>query len=68
MDRPARVFIRARNPCFRFLRRVLGWNVRFVIGIHLELSALCDSPVRGREIAGVFWECWRSIADGCFCT
>jgi hypothetical protein len=39
MERPARVFIRARKPCLRFLRRVLGWNVRFVIGIHLELSA-----------------------------
>ena len=27
--RPARVDIRARNPCRRFLRRTFGWKVRF---------------------------------------
>jgi hypothetical protein len=27
--RPARVFIRLRNPCFFARRRLLGWNVRF---------------------------------------
>lgn len=32
MARPARVFIRARNPCFLFRLRVFGWNVRFVTG------------------------------------
>ena len=29
IDRPARVFIRARKPCFFDRRRLLGWNVRF---------------------------------------
>ncbi len=29
IDRPARVRIRARKPCLRARRRVLGWNVRF---------------------------------------
>jgi hypothetical protein len=29
--RPARVAIRARNPCFLARRRVFGWKVRFVI-------------------------------------
>lgn len=28
--RPARVFIRALNPCLRLRLRLLGWNVRFV--------------------------------------
>lgn len=28
--RPARVFIRARKPCLRLRRRVLGWKVRLV--------------------------------------
>lgn len=28
--RPARVAIRARNPCFLALRRELGWKVRFM--------------------------------------
>jgi hypothetical protein len=32
MARPARVFMRARNPCLRLRRRVLGWKVRFVTG------------------------------------
>jgi hypothetical protein len=27
--RPARVLIRARKPCLRARRRLLGWNVRF---------------------------------------
>jgi hypothetical protein len=27
--RPARVDIRARNPCRRFRRRTFGWKVRF---------------------------------------
>ena len=36
---PALVFMRARKPCLRFRRRVLGWNVRFVIGKHLGLNA-----------------------------
>jgi hypothetical protein len=27
--RPARVLMRARNPCLRARRRVLGWKVRF---------------------------------------
>jgi hypothetical protein len=31
IDRPARVFMRARNPCFFARRRVFGWNVRFDI-------------------------------------
>jgi len=30
MALPALVFIRARKPCLRLRRRVLGWNVRFV--------------------------------------
>lgn len=29
MARPARVFIRWRNPCFLARRRLLGWKVRF---------------------------------------
>lgn len=29
--RPARVRMRARNPCLRARRRVFGWNVRFTI-------------------------------------
>jgi hypothetical protein len=29
MARPARVDMRARNPCRRFRRRTLGWYVRF---------------------------------------
>jgi hypothetical protein len=32
MDRPARVRIRARKPCLRARRRVLGWKVRFTAG------------------------------------
>lgn len=28
--RPARVRIRARKPCLRARRRLLGWNVRFI--------------------------------------
>ncbi len=31
IDRPARVRIRARKPCLRARRRVLGWNVRFTV-------------------------------------
>jgi hypothetical protein len=27
--RPPRVLIRARKPCLRLRRRLLGWNVRF---------------------------------------
>jgi hypothetical protein len=27
--RPARVAMRARNPCRRFRRRTFGWKVRF---------------------------------------
>lgn len=29
--RPPRVRMRARKPCLRFLRRVLGWYVRFML-------------------------------------
>ena len=29
IERPARVRMRARKPCLRARRRVLGWNVRF---------------------------------------
>jgi hypothetical protein len=32
MLRPARVCIRARNPCLRARRRLLGWKVRFTTG------------------------------------
>ena len=32
MERPARVRIRARNPCLRARRRVFGWKVRFTYG------------------------------------
>lgn len=31
IDRPARVRIRARNPCLRARRRLLGWKVRFMV-------------------------------------
>ena len=31
MARPARVLIRARKPCLRARRRLLGWNVRFIL-------------------------------------
>jgi len=30
IPRPARVLIRARNPCVRARRRLFGWNVRFM--------------------------------------
>ena len=30
MERPARVRMRARKPCVRLRRRLLGWKVRFV--------------------------------------
>ncbi len=33
IERPARVRMRARKPCFRLPRRLLGWNVRLVIGL-----------------------------------
>lgn len=32
IERPARVCMRARNPCLRARRRLLGWNVRFTTG------------------------------------
>jgi hypothetical protein len=32
IERPARVRIRARKPCFRARRRVFGWKVRFTAG------------------------------------
>jgi hypothetical protein len=34
--RPARVRMRARKPCFRARRRVLGWNVRFTVTRYLQ--------------------------------
>jgi len=32
MDRPARVRIRRRNPCFLLRRRLFGWKVRLLTG------------------------------------
>jgi hypothetical protein len=42
--RPARVRIRARNPCLRARRRVLGWKVRFTSD---SLSQFGLQPVTG---------------------
>jgi hypothetical protein len=51
--RPARVFMRARNPCLRLRRRLFGWYVRLVTGS----SDPCRGPLASlrnqhREILG----------------
>lgn len=45
IDRPARVRIRARNPCLRARRRLLGWKVRFMVGAP---SSRPNEPLRLR--------------------
>jgi len=44
IDRPARVRMRARKPCFRLRRRLLGWKVRLLIGLP-SLSRLTSAEV-----------------------
>ena len=44
--RPARVDIRARNPCRRFRRRTFGWYVRFTRDEGVETAA----PAAGRPV------------------
>ena len=51
--RPARVFIRALKPCFRFRRRLFGWNVRFVTtSLSVSLPHQTEDYA-DREIGGV---------------
>lgn len=52
--RPARVFMRARNPCLRLRRRLFGWYVRLVTGSHpIPVGArLLRSGNQHREILG----------------
>lgn len=52
MALPALVFIRARKPCLRFLRRVLGWNVRFVTVVS-DLS-LPHTPGPWKDVVAKF--------------
>jgi len=43
---PARVDIRALNPCLRFLRRLLGWKVLFISDTPYELDPSSLAPMR----------------------
>ena len=45
---PARVLIRARKPCLRARRRLLGWNVRFMSGLLGKAGDEC-APVSPRQ-------------------
>ena len=46
--RPARVRMRARKPCLRARRRLLGWNVRFMSGLLGKAVNVC-APVDPRQ-------------------
>lgn len=46
IERPARVRIRARKPWFFARRRLLGWNVRFMIRL---LAREGPEPLQGRH-------------------
>lgn len=50
--RPARVRMRARKPCLRALRRVLGWNVRFTVTGYLLGKCRTLSRARSAELEG----------------
>ena len=46
--RPARVLIRARKPCLRARRRLLGWNVRFNVDLLDGLVTMTRRAGQGR--------------------
>lgn len=51
--RPARVRMRARNPCLRARRRVLGWKVRFTMFSRWGRRAVLRAGlIRGRGARG----------------
>lgn len=53
--RPARVFMRARKPCLRFRRRLLGWKVLLLtVPHHISRSSHPIAPATGRESSGLF--------------
>lgn len=61
IERPARVLIRARNPCLRARRRLFGWNVRFTptsIGVR-------DADMPGRRLRLVVRWCDPSARWAC---
>lgn len=50
--RPARVLMRARNPCFFARRCWLGWNVRFTCGVLSSMSTT-DASIGSDDDIGV---------------
>ncbi len=51
MARPCRVLMRLRKPCFFFLRRLFGWNVRFTVFFFRSRSSP-GLEALGRQLPG----------------
>lgn len=65
IDRPARVRMRARKPCFRLRRRLLGWKVRLVIGLP-SLSRLTSAEVGPSRNTRVVENVWQEYSRAMF--